>query len=353
MKKMLLVIGDLTKDGIDPEPNLRVFLRTLDKLSNPRLPFRMVTYQDVLSGELPAIEKRKIIAVFFFPFKYWNEQIEVYDKDNRIYGDIYFGRDFKKLFTAVERILMNKYGRRHLKFVNSPSSCSSDRDKKYTQRILSSKGVPTPRAFNIKTIAQINKLLSNGVEFYIKPRFGAMGKGITFLSKDRCFSNYIFRKGKIISRPYDYNWNFKPIGKRDEFLKALIKKDMLWEESVNSPLINRGRRFDMRIYVAYDKVPYLYAKTALKKKIVTNWSQGGKIHKDKRFLKKWIGQRKLNHAKTVAKQAAKVLNLNFCGIDIIFSEDFKTPYVLDAQSFPSFERGFNLMKHLAGQITRR
>ncbi len=349
MKKILLVIGDLTKDGVLPAPNINAFLWAADKIVTPQRPMRMVTYADVLARELPRINKGLITVALFFPFKYWNEHIEVYNKDARIYGDEFFGRDFKKLFLKVEKILNETYGARRLKYINSPSSCALDRDKKLTQKLLFSKGISVPKMFNIKSFSQVHKLLNAGASFYIKPRFGAMGKGITFLSKDVCRSNYIFRKGKIVSRLYDYNWNFKPIPKtkRDLFLKKLMKKGMLWEEAIHTQPIKR-RRFDLRIYVIYGKVPYLYAKSAPKRKIVTNWSQGGRIEK-KRFLKN-IPKSRLNEAVDAAKKAAKVLKLNSCGIDIVFSRDFKIPYILDVQSFPAYERGFKLTRFLVEHI---
>jgi len=351
MKRTLLVIGDLTKDGIDPAPNINGFLWAMDRLSSNKPNVRMVTYHDVLAGELPRIKKGPVIALLFFPFKYWNEHIEVYHKeDGRIYGDGLFGKDFKKLFLKIEKILYEQYGRKRLKFVNAPLSCFLDRDKKATQKLLSSEGISVPRMFTMKNLTQARKLLNKGISFYVKARFGAMGKGITLLSKDACHTNYLFRKGKIHSRPYDYGWNFKPIAKskKDDFIRQLIKKGMMWEEAVSTHIIKR-RRFDLRIYVVYGKVPYVYAKTAPKRRIVTNWSQGGRIEK-KGYLRRHIPKAKLSEAIKVAKRAAKVMNLNFTGIDIIFSKDFKKPYVLDVQSFPSHERGFKLLTFLARHI---
>ena len=46
----------------------------------------------------------------------------------------------------------------------------------------------------------------------------------------------------------------------------------------------------------------------------------------------------------------KAINLKFAGVDVIIDRDTREMYVLEIQSFPGYERGFDLMKFLADYI---
>ena len=100
------------------------------------------------------------------------------------------------------------------------------------------------------------------------------------------------------------------------------------------------------MYVAYGKVPYFYAKSAPCKSFITNWSQGGRIEK-RAFLDRALSKSEIAKVKSVAKKAAKVIDLKFAGVDVIIDRDTKKTYVLEIQSFPGYERGFHLMELLA------
>ena len=65
-----------------------------------------VNYKDVLTNGLPDVEAPEILIALFFPFQYWNKNIEVYDKDLRVYGDKVFGRDFEKFFHRLEKAII-------------------------------------------------------------------------------------------------------------------------------------------------------------------------------------------------------------------------------------------------------
>ena len=96
-------------------------------------------------------------------------------------------------------------------------------------------------------------------------------------------------------------------------------------------------------------MPYFYAKSAPVKSFITNWSQGGRIEK-KAFLNKALSKSDIEKVKSVAIKAAKVIDLKFAGVDVIIDRDTKKTYVLEIQSFPGYERGYTLMKHLANTI---
>ena len=95
----------------------------------------------------------------------------------------------------------------------------------------------------------------------------------------------------------------------------------------------------------FGKAVYLYAKSSPAEYYVTNWSQGGRIDKRKTILRT-IPQKNISRLKQMATKATRALGLNFAGIDIIFSQDFKKAYVLEGNAFPGYEKGFDLMKCL-------
>ncbi|MFH1868107.1 MAG: YheC/YheD family protein [Candidatus Omnitrophota bacterium] len=351
MKKTLLVIGDLMMSQVRNEPSLACFLSQKARLNSRKIGFVLITYDDLLNNRLPNIIAKRLKVMLFFPYNNWNANIERYDKDKRIYGDMRFGNDHKRIFQKVSNILERRYKDKEISFVNAPQACALDRDKLLTDRLLRGAGILTPHLYKIRSISQLSKLIEEGKAIYIKPRFGAMGKGITYLNRSGCYTNFMFKNGAIISHAYDYNWKTRqiPKDKQDAFLSILIKKGFIFQEAVESPIVN-NRRFDIRVYVVGGNVPYLYAKSAPRKSFITNWSQGGRIEKGKNFLKRALAKGDLDKIKAIAKRGAKAVNLSFAGVDVIVDKNKKKIHLLEIQSFPGYERGFDLMRYLADTI---
>ena len=350
-KTTLLTIGDLTTDGIKKEKSLYGFIRHRKNVIRKGVNFKFITYEDLLRRRLPDVTTKKLKAMLFFPYAYWNERVERYDLDDRIYGDANFGRDTKKLFLEIRKILESTYKDKDVIYVNPPYTSIIDRDKRKTAGKLRKQGILTPKIYNISNIDQLDDILKKAGALYIKPAFGAMGKGMSFINRDECWTNFIFREGEIISRPRDYNWGFSRISekRRNAFLKILIRRKFIFEKAIDLATFGR-RKFDVRIYVIYGHVPYLYARSAPKANIVTNWSQGGRIE-GRRFLKKALPPGKIKEIKDIARRSARVLGLNYAGIDILANEKLDKMYFLEAHSFPGYEKKFNLMKFLINKIT--
>jgi glutathione synthase/RimK-type ligase-like ATP-grasp enzyme len=289
-------------------------------------------------------------VLFFFPYKYWNRNIEVY-QDNRVYGGEKFGRKFKDFFKDVKRSINGYYSGKKIKYVNSPEACWRDRDKKASKDLLHRRGIPTPRTFQLSSFTRIQQLRKNGINLYLKPRFGALGKGIVYVDREGVNSNLPFHKGRVVSKPYYYNkWRFAAIKPKDErrFFNRILKKGFVCEQAIEPP-VYRKRRFDFRVYVLFGKVVYLYARSSPEHFCVTNWTQGGRIDKRKVILKS-LPAEKIERVKRLAKRAARALELNYAGIDIILSRNLKKAYVLEGNAFPGYEKGFDLMKSLLKHI---
>jgi len=350
MRTTLLAVGDLTLDGVKKEKSVNRFVRYGKRFLGKRVRFEFLTYDDLLLGNLPGIATRRLKIMFFFPYAHWNSRVERYDSDDRVYGDEHFGRAHKRFFYRVGKILEDRYKGYEVAYVNSPAACALDRDKKMTARLLRKGGVLTPRTYRPRDVSQLNRLLEEAGALYIKPVFGAMGKGMSFVTEKECWTNFMFRRDRIVSRPYDYNWGFAQVGRRrkERFLKILIEKKFIFEEAVRPPVV-RGRRFDIRIYVIYGRIPYFYARSAPQASPVTNWTQGGRIEGGA-FLKKALSEKKIGQIKEIARRSARLMGLNYAGIDLILDEKLDKVYFLEAHSFPGYERGVNLMRFLIDRI---
>lgn len=340
--KTLIVIGDPSLRKHTETSSFSRFRGYEDLLKAKGIDFVSLSYNSLFAKKMPKIETDTVVILLFFPYIYWNKNIEIYP-DGRIYGDNSFGETFKSFFVKVAKCLRQAYKNKKVIYVNSTYGIKNDRDKKTAKRIFVKNRIPTPNLYNIRTANGVIKLLANGKDLFLKPRYGAMGKGVSYLNTKKWRTNFRCKDGSVISPLYDYKWNFSEVTGNMFFLERLLKAGFIFEEAVKSPII-RGRRFDLRIYVVYGKVPYVYARSVHKEKFVTNWSQGGEIEKG-RFLNK-IPASRLKEAERIAVRTAKALKMNFCGVDIIFSEGFKKAYVLEAQSFPSYERGFDLFGYL-------
>jgi len=309
------------------------------------------TYDNLLKNKLPKIKSNKVIIFPFFPFSHWNRHIEP-----RNYRGVYgarsfyekFNRFYKKVDNAIKRNLKDK----DLFFINYPLASSQLRDKVLVKRKLKAEKVPTPRLFKTSDPRSLYRHTKYGREFMIKPRFGSMGKGITFLSKNRCQSNFTYRNKKILSRKSDYGWTFRVIKDVPSFLKKLLKKDVYVEEVISSGLIGE-KKFDLRVYVFLGQVIYIYARTNTADSVTTNISQGGK-GMNQTFLKK-LPPDLVRKIKRTAIKTAEALGTNFAGVDIIVNKNFRDIYVLDVNFFPGFPKKetFDLPTHLINLLKSR
>ena len=352
-KKAFLVIGSRRMTRAKLDPCFNRFSRHIRRLKAKAAELHILGYEDVLSEKLPDIASRTIVVVHFFPYDYWNKNIENYKKDDRIYGDLKFGEEFRRLFKDVHKKVKTRYRDKELTYINSIESSLLERDKKKAKSVLKRENIPTPRIFRVTKAGDAERLVENERALYIKPRFGSMGKGISYLTRDLLVTNFKLEDGRLGSRSGDKGWSFRKItdkNTRNNILKILILRGFIFEEAVQPPLVD-GKRFDLRLYVIYGRIPYFYVKSTRAITPVTNWTQGGKIE-TKRNFNKYIPGDKLKLAASLALKATKALDLNCCGVDVIFSRDFSKAYVLEAHSFVSFERRFNLMKHMAEKILR-
>ena len=311
----------------------------------------LLLINSVLKNELPRASTNKIIIFLFFPFVYWDQHIET-KKDKAIYGNRTYYYKFRKFWKQVARIIKNFYIGKDIYFINSPDCLSADRDKELTKKLLSGTGVSVPASFAAREYKKITALLNKGKKIYIKVRFGSMGKGITYLEKDRWMTNFRFRSKKIISKKLDYGWTFQDITNNIVFLKEILKEDIIIEEAVD-PLFLKGRKYDLRLYVCFGKVLYIYPRSTQSQHVTTNISQGAR-GEPQRFLKN-ISSDVLSAAKKDAVKALNVLHLNFGGVDIMPEADGKSVTAIEVNAFPGLpkSKSYNLSKDIINCIARQ
>ncbi|MBL7131028.1 MAG: hypothetical protein ISS45_06480 [Candidatus Omnitrophica bacterium] len=320
-----------------------------DSFSSHGFDYVSTNYSRLLSGKIPSIKTKKVIIFLFFPFIYWNRYIE-YRNYKGLYGNHNFFIKFMRFWKRVDNSIRTLLSDKEIAFVNSPLLCGFCRDKLKVIDKLSRAHISQPRLYNIPHLEEMQKRLVHGYSFFIKPRYGSMGKGITFLSWSNWQTNFRFKNNRIINKRSDRGWRFRDITVNDAFLTQLLKKgeDILIEETIDS-LILKGKKVDLRIYTFFNKVIYVYPRKNAPDKITTNISQGGRG--DPKALK-MLPSHLLLKAKKTAEKISKVLNLNLAGIDIMLDKNLKDAYVVDVNVFSGFpkRKTFNLTKHMIKEL---
>lgn len=311
--------------------------------------FKYVNYNRLLKNETPKIASSTIVVFLFFPFEYWNKKIET-KRYRGVYGSRTFQIKFKDFWKKVDFSLKRIYPDKNIYFINRPDRAGECRDKTLIKKAFSRMGLLMPKLYNIKSSREICRHLNNGKKLFVKVRFGSMGKGITYLSRDNWQTNFEYRNNRIISRKSDYGWKFRGITGNLSFLKKLLREDVIVEEGVDGLLV-KDRIFDLRLYVFLGEVLFIYPRTNNRNNIITNISQDAR-GESSRFLR-YLSKGLVNSAKQSAVKAARAMELNFAGVDILVGNNAKDIYVLEVNAFPGFPRNsiFNLSKHLIRSLS--
>lgn len=320
------------------------------RFSNSCISYHAVSYRDLLNGKTPKIKTKSILFFLFFPFDYWNKKVETRNYKG-IYANPRFYKKFVNFFKRVNSSIKKDFPDKKIYFVNTPLLSARCRDKLAIKKALNKRGFSTPRLYKGTKLKDIYRYLAGGRSFFIKVRYGSMGKGITFISPSGLKTNFAFRNKKILSRKSDYGWQFRNVIDKKRFLKKLFRSSIYVEEAVNSLLI-KEKKFDLRVYVFYDKALFVYPKSNDPENITTNISQGGEGEYPA-FLAS-IPKSVINRIKKTALKATRALGVNFASVDVLLGHNLKDVYIIDINVFPGFpnRKIFNLAKHLVGQLKK-
>jgi len=343
MNTTILVLGDKS----DWESYNR-FCKQLQKHRSKKLKWITATYALLEKKELPPIDSDTLIIYLFFPFTYWDKHIEK-EGYNGIYGNVEFYNKFRSFWSEIHRILKKAYRGKKIRFINHPLKIAIDRDKELTKTILSENRINTPIPYYTREYKDILKLVDQeNKKLFLKVRYGSMGKGITYLKKGNWKTNFRFKNGKIINPRSDYGWTFIDINNNVEFLKELLTKDIIIEEAIDTYKLD-DIIFDLRLYMFYDEVLYIFPRTNKKSAITANISQGGH-GRSTQFLKKFP-KKVIDKAVKAGIKTMNAMDVNFAGVDVMISKDLKV-YVIEFNTFPGFPKvsRFNLSKRIIQRI---
>jgi hypothetical protein len=269
-------------------------------------------------------------AMLFFPFTFWNAHCEI-PADTSLYGTSRIAYNlFKAHMEATWKAVGDTFGDSAQYAVN-PLCAYQDRDKVETIRMLNAAGVPASQQIEYRSAEDlISQVGEKGI--FIKCRYGAEGKGITVLHRDRWVTNYGVSDGKLGNHGVYGVWPFVDITGRKDLLGQLLKFDVIVEREIMAPPIFPGAKFDVRAYVINGKVPHFFVRVNEYSKEITNYSQGAKVlqypNTGLESHKGLIGE--------VAIAAAKALGLGFAGVDIMFDGSMGNPRVVEMQAFADY-----------------
>jgi ribosomal protein S6--L-glutamate ligase len=181
-----------------------------------------------------------------------------------------------------------------IKVVNSTYPFRRARDKYSTQYTLQASGLPIVQTFTTESIAQAYKFSEEMEEFIYKPILGSMGRGsMKFDDADLAFNAY-----KTLSR---------------------LEQPMIIQKYIPNP----GR--DLRVFVIGNQAVSSVYKYLPEGKWKSNVAQGGTMveaEMSKEILELGI-------------KATKIMGLDYCGVDIIESND--GPVILEMNASPGWQ----------------
>ncbi len=347
MNTTILVLGDES----DWE-SYNLFSKQLQKQHHSKkLKWVTATYDLLEKNGLPLIESDTLIIYLFFPFTYWDKHVEK-EGYKEPYGNVDFYNKFRVFWSEIHRILRKVYRGKKIRFINHPLKIAIDRDKEFTKTILSENKINIPTPYYTRKYKDILKLVDReNKKLFLKVRYGSMGKGITYMERGNWKTNFRFEGGKIVSPRSDQGWTFIDITDNVDFLKELLTKDIVIEEAIDTYKLD-DIIFDLRLYVFYDEVLYILPRTNEKNAITANISQGGN-ERTTRFLKKFP-KNIINKAIKDGIRTIKAMDVNFAGVDVMISTDFKV-YVIELNAIPGFpkECRFNLSRRIIQRIEDR
>ena len=89
------------------------FNQEKDLFINRGFDYLTVNYKNVLKGKLPRIKTKKVIIFLFFPFNYWNKNIE-HKYYQGIYGNRIFYKKFMHFWRKVNNIINRHFSDKQL-----------------------------------------------------------------------------------------------------------------------------------------------------------------------------------------------------------------------------------------------
>lgn len=338
MSKNLLILGRGDSSETDKSR-----ARLVEYARRAGLEVQAVDYQEL--ERLPPFQSKTLNVVPFFPYTFWNENCEIPD-DTGLYGTSEKAyRLFADFLLEIQSQLESTFSAHDLKFTTPLTAAAVDRDKIQTNRLLNDGGVSTSKMIFYANLSDLLNQVTPERGLFIKCRYGAEGKGITLIRADRWLTNYKVESGRLANYGVYGRWNFTDITGKKELLEQLIEQEVIVEREIIAKDLFWGRKFDVRVYVVGKETPHFFVRINEVGKVITNWSQGGKIiHHPETGLAPLL----IEDINNEAKKAAAAFHSRLMGVDVMLDRDSDIPKVLELQTFTGFPDigKFNLAKYL-------
>ena len=309
----------------------------------------LLSYEDFFKKKPRPLSSENLNVVFFFSTDFWNKNCEI-PEDTGVYGTSKKAYNrFRDFWLRVKERVETQFQDRKISYIIPPEIAFVDRDKIESHRLLIEKQIPTTTLLPRDLEVVLQKAEEKGI--FIKCRYGACGKGITYISPEKWFTNYIIGERGVIQNPLSEDqWVFSDVTRNKDFLKRLLDLEVIVEQEIIPPnLSKKGNKFDIRSYVVFGQVPHMFLRENSREKVITNFDQGGTVHHE---YYKHLSLKEIKRVQQISLDASRAFPSKILGIDVMFDNDFETPKILEAQSFPGMPdiRYFNLLRFLVTKL---
>lgn len=302
---------------------------------------RKVTYSQAMSGT--GIIASGAPVMLCFPYSLWDYLVE---NDNVLYGVREFGYSILNLAEMLNDMTERRFPK--ARYVNHPMSILLERDKLKVKKLLSDKGVVVAQDIP-KDIDAVLQQVEQGNSVYIKARYGSMGKGITYISRNKWTTNFMYDGKRIWNHNHDAGWEEIDITGDKEFISRMLEEDVIVEKGVVNSKTN-GLKFDLRARVLFGEAdPNDAYGRSTKESSITNIAQGAR-RMSLEEMKRYVAREKIEEGVDVIRKSAGILGLNYAGGDILFEGERFDPIFIEINSFPGvvdigfFEKLYNSIR---------
>jgi hypothetical protein len=334
--------------GLEPDGSLdRNARRMCEECVRSGLNTFRVDYDDL--DAIPRLTLRpEVLVMLFFPHRFWDANCET-PGDTGLYGTSMRSYNlFRDFCLDVEARLERLLAGRRIAYLVPPGRAFADRDKVETVRTLSAAGVATPLQYETRDAGELLDRIEPGRGIFVKCRYGAEGKGISYLSRAGWWTNYRVDGGRLGNYGIHDRWQFTEITGRKDLLSELLANEVIVEREIVTPEIGRGTKFDVRVYVSAGAAPHMFLRINRRDGLVTNFSQGGTTeHRYDEIMP----EAAIDEVRRTGLAASRALECPFIGVDVMFEQDGSL-VVVETQVFTDFPdiRYFSLPAFVIRQI---
>ncbi len=263
-----------------------------------------------------------------------------YDKGRFKYlKEWYLG--YRHLLSEIDKVLnfLAKANGSVFRYLNTPTTILNMLDKYQCQKLLTEKGVATPKLIPVaEDFTELFDQLREAKQYsvFIKPKYGSSAAGVIALrvkpDGSQCIARTSLELSEEVGIRQCYNsLNVRTYSKKKdiaELYSAVLAEGAYAEQWIPKPQL-KGRNFDLRIVVINGKATHHVTRCS--KTPMTNLHLGNQrgdvLHHES-------GERMLRNAYYCAEKAASMLSGAEClGADVILSSSSAQAHIIELNAF--------------------